>query len=212
MSHQRPAVNSLAPPKTDHHSALEDIQALLFGSLFVAMAVVLFRQAGLFTGGTAGVAFLIHYLSDWPFGVVFFVVNLPFYLFAARALGWMFTFKTFIAVALLSVYSEWLPQLIQIGRIDPVFAAVMGGLLAGTGLLMLIRHRSSLGGIGVLAIHLQQTRGWRAGKVQMAADCVIVGLSIFVVPPTAVLISVLGAIAVNVVIAVNHRPGRYMGM
>lgn len=201
-----------AVPHNDEHSLLEDVQALLFGSLFVAMAVVLFRQAGLFTGGTAGLAFLVHYLSGFPFGAVFFVVNLPFYIFAIRALGWIFTFKTFLAVALLSIYSEWLPHLIDIGSIDPYFAAVMGGLLAGTGLLMLIRHRASLGGIGVLAIHLQRTRGWRAGKVQMAADCLIVGLSIFVVPPKAVLISVLGAIAVNVVIAVNHRPGRYMGM
>ena len=84
---------------------------------------------------------------------------------------------------LLSVYSEWLPSLIHIGEINPYFAAVMGGLLAGTGLLMLIRHRASLGGLRVLALYLQQTRGWRAGTVQMAADCVIVGLSIFIVIP-----------------------------
>ncbi|MBX3685431.1 MAG: YitT family protein [Rhodocyclaceae bacterium] len=202
----------LPEPQKAEHSIFEDIQALLFGSLFVAMAVVLFRQAGLFTGGTAGLAFLIHYLGGFPFGFVFFVVNLPFYVFAVRALGWTFTSKTFVAVVLLSVYSEWLPSLIHIGEINPYFAAVMGGLLAGTGLLMLIRHRASLGGLGVLALYLQQTRGWRAGTVQMAADCVIVGLSIFIVPPMAVMISVLGAVAVNLVIAVNHRPGRYTGM
>ena len=170
----------LPEPQKAEHSIFEDIQALLFGSLFVAMAVVLFRQAGLFTGGTAGLAFLIHYLGGFPFGFVFFVVNLPFYVFAVRALGWTFTSKTFVAVVLLSVYSEWLPSLIHIGEINPYFAAVMGGLLAGTGLLMLIRHRASLGGLGVLALYLQQTRGWRAGTVQMAADCVIVGLSIFI--------------------------------
>ena len=202
----------LPEPQKAEHSIFEDIQALLFGSLFVAMAVVLFRQAGLFTGGTAGLAFLIHYLGGFPFGFVFFVVNLPFYVFAVRALGWTFTSKTFVAVVLLSVYSEWLPSLIHIGEVNPYFAAVMGGLLAGTGLLMLIRHRASLGGLGVLALYLQQTRGWRAGTVQMAADCVIVGLSIFIVPPMAVMISVLGAVAVNLVIAVNHRPGRYTGM
>ena len=202
----------LPEPQKAEHSIFEDIQALLFGSLFVAMAVVLFRQAGLFTGGTAGLAFLIHYLGGFPFGFVFFVVNLPFYVFAVRALGWTFTSKTFVAVVLLSVYSEWLPSLIHIGEINPYFAAVMGGLLAGTGLLMLIRHRASLGGLGVLALYLQQTRGWRAGTVQMAADCVIVGLSIFIVPPMAVMISVLGAVAVNLVIAVNHRPGRYTGI
>ena len=86
------------------------------------------------------------------------------------------------------------------------------GLLAGTGLLMLIRHHASLGGIGVLAIWLQRTRGWRAGTVQMIADCLILATALLWVSPWLVALSVLGALAVNMVIAINHRPGRYFGM
>jgi uncharacterized membrane-anchored protein YitT (DUF2179 family) len=77
---------------------------------------------------------------------------------------------------------------------------------------MLIRHRSSLGGVGVLAIYLQQRKGWRAGWVQMAADCVIMALALLAVDARLVGLSVLGAVAVNFVIAVNHRPGRYFGI
>ena len=39
---------------------------------------------------------------------------------------------------------------------------------------MLFRHRASLGGVGIVALWLQQEKGWRAGKVQMAVDCAIV--------------------------------------
>ena len=49
------------------HSAFDDAQALVTASLFVAMGVAMFRAAGLLTGGTAGLAFLVHYASGVPF-------------------------------------------------------------------------------------------------------------------------------------------------
>ncbi|MDR3410893.1 MAG: YitT family protein [Formivibrio sp.] len=201
----------MTTPSAPPHSLIEDIQALLVGTLFIALSVVLFRHAGLLTGGTAGMAFLLHYVSGYPFGAIFFVINLPFYIFAVRALGWTFTFKTFAAIAMLSLYSEILPHWIQLGSLQPVFATVMAGLLAGVGLLMLMRHNASLGGLGVMAIYLQKTRGWRAGKVQMAGDCLIVGTALLVKDVSLVALSVLGAVALNLVITINHRPGRYTG-
>jgi uncharacterized membrane-anchored protein YitT (DUF2179 family) len=194
------------------HTFLEDAQAILVAPLFVAFAVLLFRQAGLLTGGTVGVAFLIHYASGWPMGAVVFAINLPFYIFAVRSMGWAFTIKTFICVSLLAVYTEVLPMLITLQSINPIFAAVMGGFLAGVGLLILIRHKASLGGLGVLAIYLQNSKGWRAGKVQMAADFVIVGAALLIRDPLSVGLSIVGALALNLVIAVNHKAGRYMGM
>lgn len=199
-------------PAVSRHSLFEDAQALLVAPLFVAFAVLLFRHAGLLTGGTVGVAFLIHYLSGWPMGAVVFAVNLPFYVFALRALGRAFAIKTFIAVSLLAIYTETLPALISLQSVDRIFAAVMAGFLIGIGLLMLIRHKASLGGLGVLAIYLQNTRGWRAGKVQMAADFVILSAAVMIRDPISVGLSILGALALNLVIAVNHKAGRYMGV
>lgn len=199
------------PPEI-RHSLSEDIQALLIAPLFVAFAVLLFRQAGLLTGGTVGIAFLIHYSSGWPMGAVVFIINLPFYVFAVRAMGWPFAIKTFAAVSLLAVYTELLPRLIVIGHVEPLFAAVMAGFMAGVGLLILIRHKASLGGVGVLVIHLQNTRGWPAGRLQMAADCLIVGAALLVREPLGVGLSIIGALALNLVIAVNHKAGRYVGV
>ena len=197
-----------APPE---HSLLEDIQALVSGTLLFAFAIVLFRQAGLLTGGTAGMAFLGHYASGWSFGMLYFLINIPFYIFGLLALGKAFTLKTFCAVALLSLYSEVLPRWIHIESIHPVFAAIIGGLLAGAGLLMLVRHRASLGGLGVMAIYLQKKRGWSAGTLQMIADGFIVCGALALVEPTRVALSILGALVLNMVLAINHRPGRYFG-
>lgn len=193
------------------HSLLEDIQALLVGTLFVALSVVIYRQTGLLTGGSAGLAFLLHYLSGWKFGAIFFAINLPFYAFAIRSLGWAFTLKTFAAVTLLSLYSELLPHWIQFGAMNAFFAAIMAGLLTGVGILMLIRHKASLGGVTVLAIYMQEKHGWRAGKIQMAVDCAIVLAALLIKGMSVVGLSVLGVLALNMVITINHKPGRYSG-
>ena len=196
---------------SDRHHLLEDIQALFSGTLIFAFATLLFRQAEMLTGGTAGLAFLAYYVSDLPFGLLYFLINLPFYAFGLRALGRAFTVKTFCAVSLLSIFSETLPHFVRFERLDPLLAAVLGGLLAGVGLLMLIRHQASLGGIGILAIYLQKTRGWRAGTLQMVADGGIVLAALFIADPARVALSVVGALLLNMVLTINHRPGRYFG-
>jgi uncharacterized membrane-anchored protein YitT (DUF2179 family) len=199
-------------PDPGRHTAAEDAQAIVTGALFIALGVALFARAGLLTGGTAGLAFLIHYATGWPFGPVFFVINLPFYGLALRAMGWAFTLKTFGAIAALSLFTELMPTVIRFESLQPLYAGVMGGSLIGVGLLMLFRHHASLGGINILALYLQKQHGWRAGKVQMAIDCLIVLAAFAFVEPQLVAISVLGAVALNLVVAVNHRPGRYLGV
>ena len=203
---QQPTV---VPPR---HTLFEDIQGLLTGALFVALAVFLFKAAALLTGGTTGLAFLVHYSSGWNYGLVLFVINLPFYVFGFRTMGARFTLKTFAAVGLLSLFVELLPKWVELGRINPVFATVMGGLLAGTGILILIRHGASLGGVGIMAVYLQKTRQWRAGWVQMAMDVLILIGGLWILSPQRILLSVLGALALNLVIAVNHRQGRYFAV
>ena len=199
-----------APPRT--HSVLEDVQAILTGCLFVALALVFMRASRLLPGGVTGLAFIVHYASGWSLGAALFVLNLPFYLFAWRALGRRFTLKTFAAVAVLSVYTELLPPLVSLAHVDPVFSAVMSGLLAGTGILILMRHQASLGGLGALAFYLQQRHGWRAGTVQMLCDAAILASALWLLPPSQVALSVLAAAALNFVIAINHRPDRYHGI
>ncbi len=183
--------------------------ALLTGTLFVALGLVMLGRTGLVTGGTAGAALLLHYATGWPFGLVFFAFNLPFYGLAWHRLGRVFALKTFAAITLLSVFSQVLPAWVEFGRINPVFAALGGGLLMGAGMLMLFRHRASLGGFNVLALYLQERWGWRAGVVQMGLDGVIVVLALVQTDAWHVLLSVLCAVALNQVLAINHRAGRY---
>jgi uncharacterized membrane-anchored protein YitT (DUF2179 family) len=195
---------------TLRHRPYEDVQALITGTLFVALGIVMFGQTGLITGGTAGIAFLIHYATGWNLGLLFFLVNLPFYGLALKRMGKAFTLKTFVAVGLLSWFVNLIPQLLSFQALSAPFTAVMGGLLMGAGMLMLFRHRASLGGFNVLVLYLQDRFGWRAGRIQMGFDCAIVLGSFAVVDWRHIALSVLGAVVLNQTIATNHRDGRYI--
>jgi uncharacterized membrane-anchored protein YitT (DUF2179 family) len=191
------------------HAWYDDALALGTGTLFIALGLALFTHAGLLTGGTAGIALLVHYAGGWGFGPLFFAINLPFYALAWRVMGRAFTLKTFAAVTLLSTLASAVPRWADIARVDPWFAAVGGGLLTGAGFLMLFRHQASLGGLNVLVLWLQQRLGWRAGWVQLGIDATILAAALAWVAPGRVLLSIVGALALNLTLALNHRPGRY---
>ena len=192
------------------HSLVEDIQGIVSGSLVSLLGLFCLSSAGLLTGSTAGVAFLLHYAIGVNFGLAFFVVNLPFFYLSLKQLGPAFTVKTFIAIALTSLLTNIQPRLFEVAHVNALWSALLGGILLGFGLLALYRHRASLGGVGILGIYLQERFGIRAGLVQLAVDLCVLAVAFAVTSPFVVICSVLGAIALNLFLAINHRSDRYI--
>ncbi|AYG58038.1 YitT family protein [Rhizobium jaguaris] len=194
------------------HSWAEDIQGILSGSLISSLGLFCLSIAGLLTGSTAGIAFLLHYAIGVNFGLAFFVVNLPFFYLSLKQLGPVFTIKTFIAIALTSLFTNLQPLLFDVAHINALWSALLGGILLGFGLLALYRHRASLGGVGILGIYLQERFGIRAGLVQLGVDMCVLAVAFTVTTPSVVICSVLGAIALNLFVAINHRSDRYIAL
>ena len=143
--HRRPFVYLPTPHSAmttaSDHSLFEDIQALVSGTCSspspscssARPACSPAARRGWLSSGTTRATFRSGFVLPDQHPVLHF---------GLLALGRAFTLKTFAAVALLSLYSEVLPRWIHIESIHPVFAAIIGGLLAGAGLLMLVRHRA----------------------------------------------------------------------
>jgi uncharacterized membrane-anchored protein YitT (DUF2179 family) len=193
-----------------HHNLFEDAQALVAAALVGSLGLSLLKDAGLITGGTVGLAFLVHYASGAGLGTLVFAINVPFVVFAWFQVGRAFAIKTLCAIGLLSLATDLLPRCISFGTLSPLYAAIMGGLLAGVAMIILFRHQGSLGGLNIIAHWLQERFGWRAGYVQLAIDVAIIGASLTLLPPERIVISLVGAAALNLTLAINHRPGRYM--
>ncbi|MFP4042971.1 MAG: YitT family protein [Rhodosalinus sp.] len=200
----------LSTPPPDRHTPLEDAQGLIVGAVMVALAVLMLRAGDLVTGQIAGLALVVSYPTAWPFGAVFFVLNLPFYGLAIRQLGWRFTIKTFAAVALMSALVEALALAVPLGAVPAPVAAVLFGVLAGSGLLTLFRHGATLGGVGIVALWLQDRGTMKAGQVQLIFDLGVFALALALFPWPVVLWSLVGAAILNTIITVNHRRDRYI--
>ena len=199
--------SALAAPR---HTAVEDALAIATGAFLVSLGVFLLESAGAVTGGLPGLALLLGRVAPLPFAAIYLAVSMPFLVLAAVRFGAAFTARSVVAVAAVAGLSLLHPLAFEVDAVSLAYGALAGNLAVGVGLLVLFRHRTSLGGFGVVALLAQERLGWRAGWVQLALDAAVVLSAAFVAPVRTVLVSLAGAGLLNVVIALNHRPGRYL--
>lgn len=193
------------------HSRSEDVYAIVVGCVMIALGLALLHAAGLVTGGIAGVALLVSYLVPLPTGVLFTLINIPFFLFAKRAMGSRFMWRTIAVNGGIALFSTMARYGLRIVEVHPAFAAIAGGTVIGMGILALARHDAGVGGTGVVTLWLQRTRDWNAGRTQIAIDLAILAVSFAVVAPAQVGWSALSAAAISGILIAWHRPGRYTG-
>jgi len=148
-----------------------------------------------------------------PAGVLFTLLNVPFFLLAGRAMGRAAMMKAIVANFTIAGFAVIAPFAFRLEEVNAHFAALFGGTVIGAGVLLLARHQVGVGGIGILALALQKSRGWNAGRTQLAADAFILLAALLFLDMGAqrFAISVLSAAAVAGVLIVFHKPGRYTG-
>jgi uncharacterized membrane-anchored protein YitT (DUF2179 family) len=201
-----------SPPIAPPHTRPEDALGLLTGVYVVSLGVYFIQTCGAVTGGTAGLSLLLSYGTGIGFEWLFVLINLPAFVVAAWQKGVPFTVKSLACVVGVSVAVRLQADVLGLDGLDKTYGVVAGNLLAGAGLLILFRHGASLGGFNVFALLMQEKFGLRAGYVQMGLDVAVVLASFLVIDPEIVFLSAVGAVVLNIVLAFNHRPGRYMGL
>lgn len=195
------------------HSRWEDVAAVVTGALLASFGLYLLESGGAVTGGTPGLGLLLAKVTVLPFALAYIAVNLPFVVLAVLRRGWRFTARSATAVALLAGFSYVHPLALPLAEVEPVYAVLLGNLLAGVGRsCRAVPARVQPRGFAVVALECQDRFGWRAGYVQLACDALVLLLSAAVVAPMILLLSVAGAVVLNMVLALNHRPGRYLGV
>ena len=205
----QPRADSL--PLGRPHSVAEDAYALVIGCVLLVLGLIFLKAAGLVTGGVAGIALLLSYLVPLPAGVLFTLINIPFFVFAHKVMGGRFAVKSMLVNAGIASFSALSRVSISVVDVHPAFAALVGGTVIGLGILVLARHQAGVGGTGVITLWLQRTRGWNAGRTQIGLDVLILAAAIPVVSGKQLAWSVLSAVAISLILIAWHRPGRYIG-
>lgn len=193
------------------HTLFDDVYGISVGVLFAATGILLLKAAGLVTGGVAGISLLLSYLTGQSVGILFMLINLPFFLFGYLFMGPRFTLKSLAGSAMIMALLKLMPNGLVIGHVDPMLAALGGGTFCGMGILALARHGAGIGGTGIVTLWMQKKYAINAGRTQVFIDGVILLLALTSVPANLVGWSALSAIAMSGMVMAWHRAGRYFG-
>ncbi|MCJ7871655.1 YitT family protein [Phaeobacter sp. J2-8] len=180
-----------------------DIQGLAFGIVMISLGVLFLKSAGLVTGQTAGIALLLSYLLPLDFGPLFFLIGVPFLVLAWVKRGPVFALRTIIVVVGVSIVSDVFGRFVLFERLDAPLAALLGGASSGIGLVAVFRHNASAGGMTILGIILEQKTGFKAGWFQLSVDAFVFLASAFVLSPSQLAYSFLGALITNFAVIWN---------
>ncbi|WNJ95813.1 YitT family protein [Vibrio ruber] len=193
----------------EKHTFQEDLIAMITGTFLVAQGIMFLQAAHAITGGTAGLALLLNQFTPYSFGVLYLLCNTPFYWLAWKRFGRRFALNSLISGLLVSLFTDLFSHFIQLTHVNETYCAITGGLFMGLGMLILFRHRSSLGGFNVFCLFIQDKCGISVGKTQLCIDASIVCASLFYLSPEIIAVSILSAAILNIVLAMNHKPSRY---
>lgn len=156
---------------------LKNLFLLLFGSAFVAFGVVLFLVPNqIATGGTPGMAILLHFLTGLPIGGLMIMINLPLLLVGAKLLGKAFAIRTVIAILLTSFLVDLFAEILQLQALsqDTLLATIYGGIAVGIGVGLVLLGNASAGGSTIIARIVAARSRFRHGQVILAIDLLII--------------------------------------
>ncbi|MGO3346022.1 MAG: YitT family protein [Marinomonas sp.] len=182
--------------------------SIIEGCLLVALGIHILNSAGLLISGTAGIGMILRQFTDFSFGQLFFLLNIPFYILAWRTLGRDFTISTFVSISLLSAFSELMRHYVSIDM-NPILSGTLGGLLVGFGLIILFRHNASLGGLNILSVYLERRYGIHASKTTFAADILVFTVAIFTLNAESIGYSLVAFVFLSSVVGRYHRPPKW---
>ena len=150
---------------------------IVLGSLFLAYGVVaLFIPNALVTGGTSGMALLMHYIFDYPVGLMMIAINAPLLLLGTKFFGKHFTFRSIIAIGFTSVCIDSMRAWMHIAPLshDVILASIFGGISVGIGLGFILSGQASAGGSTIIAKIIASKSSIKASTVMLVIDMLIV--------------------------------------
>ncbi len=153
---------------------------LFLGAALVSVGLEIFLIPNrIIDGGIVGISIIMSYLLDLPIGIFLSLLNLPFLYIGYKQIGKTFALSTLYAVILMSVGTTLLHPVPPL-TIDPLLAAVFGGIILGIGVGIVIRFGGSLDGTEIIAILFNKKTPFSVGEVVMFINLFILGSAGFV--------------------------------
>lgn len=155
---------------------------IIIGAALAATSIELFLLPNkIIDGGIIGISMIVDYLTPTyiTFAMLVVLFNIPFMYTGYKQIGKTFMWSSILGIVSLAII-ETLLHHIDPFNIEPILAAVFGGLLLGAGVGLVIRYGGSMDGTEILGIILTKKLPFSVGEFVMFINIFIFGVAAFV--------------------------------
>ncbi len=150
---------------------------ILLGSFAMAFGVVAFLSPNhIATGGTAGLAIVLHNVFKLPIGVLMGLINIPLLLVGLKYLGKKFALKSIFCIASVVIFVDLFAQYFHLPVLSNnlMLATLYGGVIIGVGLGLIFKGGASAGGGTILAKIISSNSSIKTSTVVLMLDAIVV--------------------------------------
>lgn len=158
---------------------LRDLLVLVLGCGLFSLGFNLFLEpGGMNAGGLTGLAMVVVHVTKFgTVGMVTALVNLPLFIIAGIKVGKRFFFGSLIGMLVLSTLID-LCALLPVPEVDPLMAAIYGGVICGAGLGTVFAVGASTGGSDIIVRLLKlKWPNVPIGTINICFDFMVAALS-----------------------------------
>lgn len=169
---------------------LRDYLQMLVGTAIYTVGYTTFLLPyKIVSGGVTGISTLLFYMTGFPAGNTYFIINAFLLLMAMRILGWRYLVRTIIVTLLISgaigvmqtqlteVAPDGTRTLMHVLGDQKFMACVIGAFLEGLGLAIIFMAGGSTGGTDIIASAINKYWNISLGRLLLMLDIVIIGSS-----------------------------------
>lgn len=189
----------------------------VLGNLIYAMGVnLMINPIHLYSGGFTGISqlirtFILEFLGlpeiaglDYM-GIIYFLINVPFFIMAYRVMGRKFCITTLVSIVMASAFLSFIPIPETPIVSDRILASVVGGLGSGIGAGLVLRAGSSQGGQDLIGVCLAKTHpDFKVGAIGIIISVCIYTICLFMYDIETVLYSIIFAVVTGMCIDRVH--------
>jgi uncharacterized membrane-anchored protein YitT (DUF2179 family) len=182
ISHESGVIDAIRQQHRRSSKALIAKRAILIflGAASVSVGLEIFLVPNnIIDGGVVGISIISKYLTGLPLGLFLTLLNLPFLFIGYKSIGKTFALSTLYGVLVMSAGTTLLHPVEPL-TMDPLLAAVFGGIIVGIGVGLVIRAGGSLDGTEIVAILLYKRSPFSVGQIVMFFNFFILGSAGFV--------------------------------
>lgn len=147
------------------YSKTTKVILMILGATLYSIGLEMFLiPNNIIDGGIVGISIMISHFTNIPLGILTFILNVPFFVIGYKQIGKTFTISTLFSVVCYSIGISIFKPIPGITH-DILLASVFGGIMAGTGIGIIIKSGGSTDGAEIVAIILDKRSTFSVGQL-----------------------------------------------